>query len=200
VDLKDLDTDWIKYIGKDPIMLGEIVQAWEKDDIAAILVFLGNDFGIPFVFLHRGPLRMAGLFEKGLLDAYQSVRVNTRHFYDMMTMMFQFADADKMRAAGSSIPDQESFTLYRGVAGRGRARRVNGFSWTVCPHMAAWFAMRFSLEDPAVFQINVPKDQIMARLLERGEKEYLLRLPLPSKPKRLKPMPEPQKRRPDFRI
>ena len=115
---------------------------------------------------------------------------HSNHSMSEIRMMFNFADTEKLRAAGEPIPEQESFTLYRGVSGRTCKRRVNGFAWTESPNTAAWFAMRFNLEDPAVFAVTVPRDSILARCTGRKESEYLLKLPLPMKPKRLKIMPE----------
>ena len=56
---------------------------------------------------------------------------------------------------------------------------------------AGWFAKRFNLTDPAVFTITVPHSSIMACTMDRNEAEYLVKLPLPTKPKRLKVLPEP---------
>ena len=99
--------------------------------------------------------------------------------------MFEIADPEKMRAAGDKMPDQETFTLYRGVAGNGPARRVNSVSWTESIKVAAFFAMRFNHPDPAVFRIVVPNEAVLAYHNGRSESEYLLKLPLPVNPKRI---------------
>ena len=53
-------------------------------------------------------------------------------------------------------------------------------------NVAAFFAMRFkSLNDPAVFRVAVPNETILARVADRDESEYFLRLPLPAKPRRI---------------
>lgn len=117
---------------------------------------------------------------------YLKTRSNyTNWSFDMILFLFSIAKPNKLRATGDPIPDQEFFTLYRGVAGNGRKRRVNGISWTSSPKVAAWFAKRYDwLEDPAVFKITVPNNQVLACINDRNEKEYLLKLPLPGKPKR----------------
>ncbi len=44
------------------------------------------------------------------------------------------ADREKLLSLGDPIPDQEFFTLYRGISGgKGQARRVKGLSWTSDP-------------------------------------------------------------------
>ena len=108
---------------------------------------------------------------------------------NVIGLMFDLADHEKLIQAGDPVPDQETFTVYRGVGGNGRARRVNGYSWTSSFDTAVWFAKRaklFGLNDPAVFTVTVPRETIMACCNERDEREYLLRLPLPVKPKRVK--------------
>jgi hypothetical protein len=166
----------------------------EKGDIIIAMVFLPNTQHLNFVFDNLNPLREIGKYEEALLHAYIAPRTNFADWpFSDIRFLFDNADPDKLRVEGDSIPDQKEFTLYRGVSGKGRARRVNGYSWTESPNIAAWFAMRFAdLEDPAVFKITVPREQILACSHDKNEKEYILKLPLPKRPRRLKEMPEPK--------
>jgi hypothetical protein len=192
-----------RYLPKNEIRHGNamirklLVEAWAEGNIDGVLEMLGNDYTIKFIFDNIKPLKAAGLYEKGLLCAYSGVRINS-HACPLCTLsqLFSLGDADKFRDAGDQIPSQGEFKLYRGVSGTGRARRVSGMSWTDDPHVAAWFAVRLidsGLEDPAVFTITVQHSHVLAYLNGKSEKEYLLRLPLPCKPKRLKVMPDVRK-------
>jgi hypothetical protein len=89
--------------------------------------------------------------------------------------MFRVADRARLRAAGDPLPEPP-FTLYRGVAGRGPARRVRGFSWTASRERGPWFADRFTslLHDPAVYTITVGEESILAYVNERQEEEFIV--------------------------
>jgi hypothetical protein len=174
-----------------------LIESWHKcwydpkKNIASVLLWIDNTAHLAFVLWNHYALKKMGKYEETLLAAYIGTQTNhSNRSMSEIRMMFNLADTEKLRAAGEPIPEQESFTLYRGVSGRTCKRRVNAFSWTESPNTAAWFAMRFNLEDPAVFAVTVPRDSILARCTERKESEYLLKLPLPIKPKRLKIMPE----------
>ncbi|RJR43987.1 MAG: hypothetical protein C4576_13785 [Desulfobacteraceae bacterium] len=174
-----------------------IVEAWQAGrEIEEILFLLQNTYCLAFVFDNMFILKEAGLYERALLCAWTGTRTNYANWsLGVLDYLFQFADPEMLRTAGDPIPDASTFTLYRGVSGRGPARRVNGISWTESPNVAAWFANRFKeLGDPAVFRVTVSRDQVMACCNEREESEYLLRLPLPVKPKRVLPMPDPEVR------
>ncbi len=172
------------------------LKAWEQGDIIEILAcHMPNTAELAFVADNCIALLKMGKYEEALLSAWVDTKTNFASWSTKsIRFMFDLANPEKLRAAGDPIPDKKEFTLYRGVAGKGKARRVNGISWTISPNVAAWFAKRFEslgLGDPAVFKITVPKDLVLAYTEERKESEFLLKLPLPSRPKRLKVMPEP---------
>jgi hypothetical protein len=117
--------------------------------------------------------------------------------------IINFCDQGRMRAAGDPLPEQEIYTLYRGVNGYGDERRVvDGISWTDSPNIASWFAnknflysRRTELHDPAVFQVNVQKEDILAYYNGRKESEYILKVPVKATITRLEKMPEPKLQR-----
>ena len=85
------------------------------------------------------------------------------------------------------MPGPGPFELFRGVAGRGRARRVRGFSWTASEKTAEWFADRageWGLHDPAVFRMEVNADNVFAYCNEREEQEFIVDHSALKKPKR----------------
>lgn len=146
--------------------------------------FLGradNMKGLEIVWRNRDLLTSLGFFEAALLRAYVMVRVNTSHFPAKHLMqLFRLADRDRLRAAGSPLPGTGPFTLYRGVAGVGRARRIKGLSWTSDEKVARWFADRGALMGgarPAVFRAVVPTRNVLAFLADREESEFLVLLP-----------------------
>jgi len=173
---------------------GRVLECWNnKEDIESILCLLNDGAKMCFVVDNIHQLKDRGVFEKALLSAYVSIRTNFSQWKPSMigALFLGFADQEKLREAGDPIPNLENLTLYRGVSGSGRARRVQGLSWTDSVEVAAWFAMRFyHLPDPAVFKVTVPNEHILARCEERNESEYFLRLPLPQKPKRVKFSPD----------
>jgi hypothetical protein len=103
---------------------------------------------------------------------------------------------DALRSAGDPVPDG-MLKLYRGVAGRGRARHVRGSSWTGTLDMARWFAGRAAAggaADPAVYQIDVASKDVLVHLGKetgRSEDEYLVDVPeLMLKPRRIESVNE----------
>jgi hypothetical protein len=86
------------------------------------------------------------------------------------------ADRAKFLAAGDELPGPGPFTVYRGVAGCGKARRIRGLSWTLSLQRAAWFANRFRLADPAVYRLTADDAQVLAYLNTRyrNEEELLI--------------------------
>ncbi len=108
--------------------------------------------------------------------------------------MLDLADRKKLRNAGDALPGNGPFTLYRGVAGVGRARHVRGLSWTASLPDAKWFATRYALgfqspfaclENPAVYRVVVPADDVLAYLTDREEQEFIVLLPTSKRPKLL---------------
>lgn len=169
------------------LLRNRLIEYWNGKDIVGVLAMLGNSYAMAFVFDNIDILKSKGLYEKALLMAYQGINTNNSNWSpNVIDWLLRMADSDRLKAAGDKFPDKKSFTLYRGVAGNGKARRVSGHSWTEDISVAAWFAKRFDyLNDPAVFQITVSSSDILARLSNRNESEYLLALPLPTKPKRI---------------
>ena len=168
----------------------QALKAWNKGNVSGVLICMSNTSCLAFVFDNMQVLKEKEKYEEALLDAYVGTRTNW-HFWslDVLEMMFTVADSEKLAQAGDPIPDRQLFTLYRGVGGNGKARRVTGFSWTSSLDKAIWFAKRaklFGLNDPAVFTVTVPRENVLAYCNERDEHEYLLRLPLLAKPKRVK--------------
>ena len=184
----------LRTLHKHPASLEYAHKAWRERNVRRIMCYMPNTRCLAFVADNIWPLIEAGKYEEALYDAYTITRVNFSNWsLNHLMFLFEVADREKMKSQGSQIPPGNNFTLYRGVSGKGRARRVNGLSWTESPNIAAWFACRFShLGNPAVFRVTVPREQILFCCDERNEKEYVLSLPLPVKPKRVLPMPEPK--------
>ena len=166
------------------------LEAWNDGNIEGILCLMPNTRGLAFVFDNIYLLKETGKYEEALFSVYIGTRTNWAYWdMDIIRWMFKEADPEKLAQAGDPIPEQQLFTVYRGVGGNGRARRVNGLSWTDLLDKAIWFAKRakiFCLNDPAVFTVTVPRESVLACCNERNEHEYLLKLPLPVKPKRVK--------------
>jgi hypothetical protein len=159
-------------------------QSFAAGDALGFLGLADNLAGLDLVLRNLQPLRAAGLYEQALVCAYVKTRTNWRRFpHDVIKSLFRAADRDRLRACGEPLPGAGPFTVYRGVCGRGRARRVRGISWTGSLAVAAWFANRFAerdLPDAAVYRADVDAAAVLAFLHDdagRGEDEYLVLLP-----------------------
>jgi len=175
-----------------PRFRDEAIAALDESDVGGFLIFSehGNQFHLRIVWQNINELKIRGLYEEALLFAFTSARVNNHHWpLDVLIRLFKLADRDCLRAAGDPLRGPGPFTIYRGVAGRTRARRIRGLSWTGSLERAQWFAERgeyFGFADPAVYQVTVDADAVLAYDNGRNEQEFIVMLPGSVKPVRVK--------------
>jgi len=153
-------------------------------EIERFLYTLGNTGkALDYVVDNARLLKSKGLFERGLLCAWLGSKTNIRNWSRSLPRTFfsSFSDRSALLEAGQPLPGDGPFTLYRGVAGAGAARRIRGISWTSSLECARWFATwyadRFRLPNPSVYKSLVPKENVLAYSNDRKEQEFLLCLP-----------------------
>ena len=165
------------------------VAALDAGDAVGFLITASNQDSLHLVFYNFAPLKERGMYERALLGAFIGTRTNN-HGWPLADLqrMFGYADRKRLLASGDPLPGPGPFTIYRGVAGRGKARRLRGLSWAGSLACAQWFAWRFPdlFFDPAVYRVTVEKDSVLAYMNERGEDEYLVLLPKNVRPVRLR--------------
>jgi hypothetical protein len=89
----------------------------------------------------------------------------------------QFAGREKMLTAGEPLPTAGPFTLYRGVSGVGRSRRLRGVSWTDSIDVARFFCDRFSFEKPAIITMTIAAEHVYSYTNDRKEREFMVIVP-----------------------
>ena len=152
--------------------------------------FLGESGGTYLRFLWENAFRLKqrDIYESALVCAY---RCSTLGFAgwpnDYVAFLFALADMDKLREAGDPIPPAESFTLYRGMSGPKNHHRPFP-SWTSDYWTAAWFAVRFDVKNPAIYQAEVSREDILF-YIDGSEKEFVVMCP-----------PEPQALEIDWKV
>ena len=145
---------------------------------ATALFCAENTHSLDLVSMNVGPLQRRGIYEEALLDALTATRTNNRRYSTLeLRYLLGLAERTKLRAAGDPLPHSGPYTVYRGVAGRGAARRVRGVSWTGSLERARWFAQRFGLADPSVYRATVGEADVLAYSNGRQEDEYVVVLP-----------------------
>ncbi|MBC7857090.1 MAG: hypothetical protein IAF94_26975 [Pirellulaceae bacterium] len=160
----------------DPVLLSDAMEQWEQGDIDGVLCMMPNEKNMAFVHDNCLALKERGLFEKALIHAYTSTRTNYAGWSTSdLRWMFDFADRQKLREL-APLPPGNSFTLYRGVAGKGKARRIRGMSWTDNFDKAVWFAKRHLaiLPDPAIYTTTAKADDILFFDDGRTERDFIL--------------------------
>ena len=189
------ETLWLEPIP--PELRDRAVAALDEGDAIGFLIKASNEWGLNLVYMNQGVLLKRGIYESALLSAFIDTRTSNHGWpLNTLRLLFEIADRDRLRAAGDPLPGAGPFTIFRGVAGRGRARRVRGFSWTASREKAEWFAERFAKElpelsvDPAVFQVTVGVDDVLAYSNERKEQEFIVLLPDSAKPVRVRGKPK----------
>lgn len=167
---------------------GMVCDGFEARDAGAMLGAISNEAGTRLIFHNIFPLRAVGLFEACVVRAWEMIATNN-HRETIFDLFFKFGDREKLRRCGDLIEGSGPFTLYRGVAGRGPARKVRGYAWTANLDSAIWFAKRFpDLADPAVFRASIPLGAVLWYSNGRQEQEYVVLLPEDVKPKRVWPI------------
>jgi hypothetical protein len=185
---------WIEPI---PAALRErAIERLRMRDADRFLSYADNMTGLLLVFRNIEVLKALDVYECALVRAFQMVRVNT-YLAGLsprdVAHLFALADRKRLLLAGTAPPAAGPFTVYRGVGGRGPARQVRGLAWTGSLDRAIAFAERaraFGLADPGVYRVTVPFDCLLAYLADRGEDEYVLRLPAAIRPTRLALTPD----------
>jgi hypothetical protein len=126
-------------------------------------------------------LRQSGLLEEAFLDAWCINKHGVCNWHmKFCHAFFALLDPDKLRKAGDPLPDGDSFTVYRGVAGTGAKRRVRGYSWTGDEGIARQFAdlreHKYHLPNPAVYRAIARREHVLAYIdaSGRNEKEFLV--------------------------
>ena len=181
-DETDDEEQWTADLRLIPRQLRDMaLAALSARDALGFVCRADHDYGLLLVARNAPLLQSLGIYEAALVQAFMDCRTN-HHRYppSMLHSLFARANRGRLRAAGAPLPGHGPYTLYRGVAGRGRARRIYGVSWTTALSIAQWFADRaaeWRLADPAVYEITVPKRAVLAYLDERQEREMLVLVP-----------------------
>jgi hypothetical protein len=159
-------------------------ERFAHDDIEGVLCLISSGARLDFICDNAQLLKERGLFERGLLDAWTGANTNIRYWSLSFTeyIFGSFSDRGRLLAAGQPLPGEGPFTLYRGVAGHGAARRIRGISWTASVERAGWFATvfyaeRFHLPNPCIYRTTVEKEHVLAYSNDRQEEEFLVLLP-----------------------
>jgi hypothetical protein len=156
-----------------PPLRAQALQAL-KDGDADTLVGLARSDALSFVADNICTLKARGIYERALVTAFTTTRTNHSHLTDRaLSNLFGQADRKKLREAGDAIP-RKRLTLYRGVAGVGRRRRLRGYSRTNSLQVACWFALRFSMPHPAVLTATVRAHEILCCKEDRSEREFII--------------------------
>jgi len=158
----------------------QAVRYFDEGDAEGLLAPMVSAARLTFVFNNRYALRGRGIYAKALLFAMTSM--NTSHWERRTIdhLLNDIVDRDELRKAGDELPGSGPFTVYRGVSGRGRNRRVRGLSWTDSLDIACYFAsVRYDhLPVGSVYSATVGTDEVYAYLNEnegRGEQEFIAR-------------------------
>jgi hypothetical protein len=167
-----------------PALWDQARKAYEDGDAGRFLISAySNQCALAMVFDNIWLLKQRGIYEQCLLEAFTGCRVNHHEWPEgVLDFMFREADHERLRRAGEPLPGQGPFEVYRGVAGRGRARRLRGYCWTASIDAACWFAARLNLAHPAVLFAAVSAAEVLAYTNDRDEEEFICK---PKEQKRL---------------
>jgi hypothetical protein len=159
----------------DPYLHTQARRAFEEGKAAEFVCYTDSQTALALVVDNLHALQRQGIYEAALLFAFTGTRTNHSNWSDgVLGSLFALADKAKLRAAGEQIP-RESVVVYRGISGYGPRRRKRGWSWTDSLDVACWFALRFNLANPAVLSATVQPAEILARVNDGREREFVVR-------------------------
>lgn len=172
-----------------PVLRDMAISDFAARDAGGFLSKASNEHGLDLVMRNMAALKEQAMYEHALLIAFIGTRTNNKMWpLDWLRYLFELADRSRLLAAGDPLPEGDYFTIYRGVAGRGPARRVKGLSWTADKDRAEWFAdraARWQLHDPAVYTATVSRADVWAYVNEREEEEFIVLLSPDAKVRRI---------------
>ncbi len=64
--------------------------------------------------------------------------------------------------SNATVRETTAIKIYRGVSGYGKFRRPRGFAWTAKLDVACFYALRYSLPVPAIFEATITPNEIQA--------------------------------------
>ena len=154
----------------------------KRDIVGRMLLDIESNAELRYVLDHSVQLQAMGLFEVAFVQAWSASSTNNCLFDadSLEWVLMNDCDRNELRAASDALPEGETFTIYRGVSGKGKFRRVRGLAWTADLHLACWFAMRYVDEDPrfidpAVYKATVNHDEVLFFTDDRNEQEFVCR-------------------------
>lgn len=214
-ELSEIDLDELEYIDLDNIdeMLVyfrfdfqkeyEIkwgIRAWHESD-GAMFACAGyrNHTALNLVEDNWTLLKSRDMLPAALIAALIGCKVNNSLWpvpllEGLLDRCVEDSGLDALRSCGNDpgyIAPDAKVTVYRGVSGVGKFRRIRGMSWTDSLDVACWFAVRDVSDwssardvndDPAVYTAKVPMSSVYCYTDERGEQEYIVR---PKRPQRM---------------
>lgn len=157
---------------------------FDEGNVAALLETIPECDRMKFVLRNTEALLQRGIYEQALAWAFASTRTNFAACSpSAIRAAFGRADRAKLLAAGDPLPPGDGFTVYRGVAGVRRQRRLPGPAWTDDLETAKGYARRGALAglpDPAVLVATVRREDIV--LYGKDDRTFVAFV---DKPKRL---------------
>lgn len=146
-----------------PLCRAQAEKAYLDGDVFLFMVSADNQLGVELVAANAAALKERGILEECVFYAMTIPRINYYHYYRELRRLLGQVDRAKLLAQGDPLPGSGPYRLYRGVAGRGPARRVRGFAWTFDREQAQWFADRYAyfLADPGVYVTTVGRDDVL---------------------------------------
>jgi hypothetical protein len=165
--------------------MDQAIEALREGDADGFMfAAIGNHTRLGLVFDMEDVLYLCGVLEPAVVYGFTASNVNNSRFQaKKIEALFHRCDRQKLLAAGDPLPEGDTLTIYRGVAGVGSMRRVSGLSWTLDLDIACWFASRFNLPNPAILAASVRPDEVFFYTDGRNEQEVVVR---PARIKRVK--------------
>lgn len=155
-----------------------IKDSWAKGDVGGVLSSMDSHMYFDFIFDNIIAIRCCGLIKEFVSYAYVGTKNNLSSYpLNLFRHLFSFCNKDALRKLNDPFEVKPFYDLYRGVSGKGRARRLRGYSWTSSLDTAKFFSIRMNLANPSVFTTRVKYDDIYFYTNNREENEFVCHIP-----------------------
>lgn len=161
----------------------------EKDAPGILLSIPGGSVNnLWFVLRCFNHFKEIGILEEAFFHAFSASRLNNSCVpLSMQTAAITFMNRKKLLSLGEPFGKNETYKLYRGVAGNTSQRRIRGLSWSGSLEIANWFAHRYDfLANPSVYEVTIKKEDIVWYSNNRKEDEFVVLLPENCIPQKVK--------------
>ena len=138
------------------------IDAIRNMDAIKFLALAPPEHRLTILYQNQDIIGRCNIMEDAFARAAFYYRVGNSQDHAILGSLIPRLNRVRLKKLSSSLPGVGPWTIYRGVAGKGRARRERGYSWTLDHERAQYFAGRSAdLDSPSILRAVVQEKHIL---------------------------------------